>query len=179
MSNFLFRGAIAVFGLGALYLGSSQNARSDDWGCKVILCLSNPGGATQYAQCRPPVQKLWRWLARGKSFPTCSSAGFESSRPRYEPYYCNDGYRLTVSYADRRRVVSCVSTSAQAVNSILCKHRSEQLRNDDGLFVDAKWHYEKGYRQCMGHKTARPLVREKPNYIDVTIDGVGKQRVWF
>ncbi|WP_071630300.1 hypothetical protein [Brucella cytisi] len=179
MSNFLFRGAIAVFGLGALYPGSSQNARADDWGCKVILCLSNPGGPTQYAQCRPPVQKLWRWLARGKSFPTCSNAGFESSHPRYEPYYCNDGYRLTVSYADRRRIVSCVSTSAQAVNSILCKHRSEQLRNDDGLFVDAKWHYEKDYRQCMGHKTARPLVREKPNYIDVTIDGVGKQRVWF
>ncbi len=66
MSNFLFRGAIAVFGLGALYIGSSQNARADDWGCKVILCLSNPGGATQYAQCRPPVQKLWWWLARGK-----------------------------------------------------------------------------------------------------------------
>ncbi len=143
MSKFLFRGAIAVFGLGALYLGSSQNARADDWGCKVILCLSNPGGATQYAQCRPALQKLWRWLARGKSFPTCSSAGFESSRPRYEPYYCNDGYRLTVSYADRRRVVSCVSTSAQAVNSSLCKHRSEQLRNDDSLFVDAKWQYEK------------------------------------
>jgi len=75
--------------------------------------------------------------------------------------------------------VSCVSTSAQAVNSSLCKHRSEQLRNDDSLFVDAKWQYEKGYRQCMGHKTARPLVHEKPNYIDVTIDGVGKQRVWF
>jgi hypothetical protein len=31
----------------------------------------------------------------------------------------------------------------------------------------------------MAYTISRPLIREKPRYIDVTIEGVGKQRVWF
>ena len=179
MNSFLFRGAIAVFGFGSLYLGSGQNARADDWGCQVILCLSNPGGPMQYAQCRPPVQKLWSWLARGKSFPTCSGVGFQSTRPRYEPYYCENGYHLVVSFADRNRKASCVSTSRQVVKNSLCRHDRDMPLSYIERLASARWQLEGGQRQCVGYATARPLVREQPNYIDVTIEGVGKQRVWF
>ncbi|MEJ5021158.1 hypothetical protein WH297_15670 [Ochrobactrum vermis] len=179
MNSFLFRGAVAAFGFASLYLSSDQNARADDWGCTVILCLSNPGGPTQYAECRPPVQKLWRWLARGKSFPSCNGAGFQYSRPRYDPFYCKDGYRLTVAYTGRGREASCVSMTTQVVSRILCRHNRDGLGNDDRVIVDARWRSENGYLQCVGNTTARPRVREKPNYIDVTIDGVGKKRVWF
>lgn len=46
-------------------------ARADDWGCQVILCLSNPGGPEQYGECVPPVEKLWAALRHGDPFPTC------------------------------------------------------------------------------------------------------------
>jgi hypothetical protein len=47
-------------------------ALADDWGCEVLLCLANPQGPTAVAECRPPIQKLWRHLARGRAFPTCT-----------------------------------------------------------------------------------------------------------
>ncbi|MBB3913360.1 hypothetical protein GGQ65_000629 [Rhizobium fabae] len=31
----------------------------------------------------------------------------------------------------------------------------------------------------MGYPTARPNVRSQPHYVDVTIDGAAKQRVWY
>lgn len=54
----------------------SHQAKADDWPCEALLCLSNPGGATQYSQCVPPMQELWQWLSQpGHSFPQCPSAG--------------------------------------------------------------------------------------------------------
>lgn len=179
MNSFLFRSLMAVLSFGPSYLNSGQNAHADDWGCQVILCLSNPGGPMQYAECRPPVQKLWRWLARGKSFPTCSGVGFQSSRPHYDPLYCSDGYRLTVTSSDKAREAACVSTSRQIVNKSLCRHDRDWPRNSNEQITAAQWQSENGQPQCTGYVMARPLVREQPNYIDVTIDGVGKQRVWF
>ncbi|MEX3916428.1 hypothetical protein AB4Y43_09355 [Paraburkholderia sp. BR10872] len=46
-------------------------ARADDWGCQVILCLSNPGGPEQYGKCVPPIERLWAALRDGDPFPTC------------------------------------------------------------------------------------------------------------
>lgn len=89
MKGLFFRMIIAASGFVSLYTISERSARADEWGCQVILCLSNPGGPTQYGECRPPVEKLWRWLAKGRSFPTCAGVGFQTSRPLYEPYYCN------------------------------------------------------------------------------------------
>lgn len=42
-----------------------------DWGCTVMLCLGDPRGATAEPACRPPIKKLWRELAKGRSMPTC------------------------------------------------------------------------------------------------------------
>ncbi|KAH0445329.1 hypothetical protein KCU90_g401, partial [Aureobasidium melanogenum] len=46
-------------------------AHADDWGCQVLLCLSNPGGPEEYSECVPPVEKLWTALRHGDPFPTC------------------------------------------------------------------------------------------------------------
>ena len=45
-------------------------AHAQDWGCQVLLCLANPGGPTQYAECVGPISKLWDALRRGNAFPT-------------------------------------------------------------------------------------------------------------
>ncbi|PAK12560.1 hypothetical protein CJO66_22135 [Burkholderia ubonensis] len=52
----------------------SNVARTDDWGCQVRLCLSNPGGPEQYAECVPPIERLWAALRDGDAFPTCDLA---------------------------------------------------------------------------------------------------------
>jgi hypothetical protein len=48
-------------------------ARAVD-GCLVLLCLAAPSWRA-IPQCVPPVQQLFRDLARGKPFPTCSMSG--------------------------------------------------------------------------------------------------------
>jgi hypothetical protein len=60
--------AAAVTLAGSLLWAADANA--SEWGCKVVLCLSNPGGPTEYSECRPPIEKLWKHLAKGGSFPT-------------------------------------------------------------------------------------------------------------
>lgn len=54
-------------------------ARSD-WGCEVLMCMSNPNGSTAVNECRPPMDRLWRELARGNSFPTCTLNNGSNSR---------------------------------------------------------------------------------------------------
>lgn len=51
-----------------------------DWGCEVLMCLSNPNGATAVNACVPPMQRLWRHLSRGGKFPTCTMSNGQDSR---------------------------------------------------------------------------------------------------
>lgn len=48
-------------------------AHADDWGCQVLLCLSNPDGPEQYSACVSPIERLWVALRHGDPFPTCDS----------------------------------------------------------------------------------------------------------
>lgn len=61
-----------------------------DWGCEVLMCLANPNGPTAVSECRPPIERLWRHLARGHSFPSCNMAsgpnGSSYARPTYSLY---------------------------------------------------------------------------------------------
>ena len=81
----------------ACFIGTSvitpSLAHADDWGCQVILCLSNPGGPEQYAECLPPIEKLWRALRHGDPFPTCDfgaggSQGTSASNTFASAAYC-------------------------------------------------------------------------------------------
>lgn len=39
----------------AVSAGVAAPAHAQDWGCQVLLCLANPGGPTQYAECVGPI----------------------------------------------------------------------------------------------------------------------------
>ena len=67
-----------VLGL-AVSAGVAAPAHAQDWGCQVLLCLANPGGPTQYAECVGPITQLWNALRRGSAFPTCSGASASTS----------------------------------------------------------------------------------------------------
>lgn len=53
--------------------GSADLTKDGVYGCAVILCLANPNGWGSVAECKPPVKKLFRNLAKGKGWPNCSS----------------------------------------------------------------------------------------------------------
>jgi hypothetical protein len=63
----------AALSAAALLLGTSPPALALD-GCLVLLCLAAPSWRA-IPQCVPPITQLWRDLARGRAFPSCSMAG--------------------------------------------------------------------------------------------------------
>lgn len=78
---------------GLVAVGVPQPAFASDWGCQVVLCLATPGSPTTYAECVPPVTKLWNVLAMGGSFPTCTGVGIRTRETKH-------GYNLTVTRGD-------------------------------------------------------------------------------
>ena len=53
---------------GVLVVGtamSSQQARADQWGCEVLLCMSNPAGPEAVSQCAPPMERFYSVLVNG------------------------------------------------------------------------------------------------------------------
>lgn len=179
MKTSLVPALVAATSLAAFSLGFDSKAQASEWGCQVILCLSNPGGPTQFAECRPPIHKLWRHLAKGRSFPACSGVGFQSSRPGYEPYYCNEGFSLAGSFGPEGQSATCVSTSVQPVDVRHCSTGSGNSWDGQGAVVSPRWQRVDGRFQCVAQILTRPNIRAQPRYIDVTIEGAGRQRVWF
>lgn len=57
------------------------------WGCEVLLCLSNPNGPKAVSECVPPIDRLYRHLRKGHSFPKCPQAGPGNyAQPVMNPY---------------------------------------------------------------------------------------------
>jgi hypothetical protein len=67
-------------------------AHADDWGCQVILCLSNPDGPEQYSECVPPIEKLWNALRHGDPFPTCDFGAGGSQGTLATNTFASSGY---------------------------------------------------------------------------------------
>src|SRR5690606_14069569 len=75
----------------ALFLASvGTSANASDYGCTVLLCLSNPAGPKAVSECVPPIDRLFRDLRKGRSFPSCDMAtgpgGRSYARQVYDPY---------------------------------------------------------------------------------------------
>lgn len=165
--------ALAMIGSGAIVDAAVFSAKASDWGCEVILCLANPGSPTEYSACVPPIKKLYSHLAKGGSFPTCSGAGFSSSKPRYEPYECKAGYKLVRSSdVDGNFRATCQSETITRLPTHEClAGRDTPPRG--------QWHVIDGKRVCGIYEQVTPDRREKPNYIDVNIEGSGTKRIWY
>lgn len=179
MRNLLASAFFAASAVVPSYLIFGSHALADDWGCQVILCISNPGGPTQYGECGPPIHKLWNELAKGHPFPTCKSVGVRTSPPGYEPYSCNPDHRLIRRYGVRGQEASCISRSPQRVDDIFCSYSDDLDPSTHGVVTSASWRRLNGQLECFGHVTARPTLRERPQYMDVTVDGRVTQRIWY
>jgi len=72
-----------------------------DCRCEVLLCVFNPGGATDYPACVPSITKLWKRLSLGDAFPTCTNGGVSKTKVNN----LKDPARrsVTMTYDDGRR----------------------------------------------------------------------------
>ena len=61
----------SLFVLGILF-STAAAARADEFGCTVLLCLSNPAGWTTVSECRAPIQKMLQIL-RGRGSFVCDT----------------------------------------------------------------------------------------------------------
>ena len=63
---------------------------ASDTGCKIVLCVSNPGGARQYAECHKPIDVLENCLKHHKPIPKCNEANASFGRQFF--YTCEEAY---------------------------------------------------------------------------------------
>lgn len=71
-----------AFAVAAALLAPAAPAHADDWGCKVLVCLSDPRGPETETACVPPIERLWSALRHGDPFPSCD---FNSSHTDLPP----------------------------------------------------------------------------------------------
>lgn len=100
--------ALPVAGLFAATV--PQPALASDWGCQVVLCLATPGSPTQYAECVPPITKLWKVLATGGSFPTCTGVGVSTAKIKH-------GYALSITRPDGVAAQYTINTRSETITS--------------------------------------------------------------
>jgi hypothetical protein len=76
-------------------------AHASEMGCKIVLCLSNPGGSRQFQECHEPMNVLQRCIRRHKPWPKCNEAqaqyGVEEFQSCEESY--GKDYRLRTTYS--------------------------------------------------------------------------------
>jgi len=173
--------------------GQAANAE-EDWGCQVLLCLSDPRGPTTESECRPPIHKLWRHLAKGRPFPSCVLAGSASNgtgsfaRLVHDPYDpCPEGLVPAGGYVAQsessshrqwRRLPYNWSNMGQSYNDD-DSNRNQGRRACVGKAIGS---YSVGtssddYVQVTVYDKVVWQPRHNPRAIDVFIDGKLHQRV--
>jgi hypothetical protein len=176
----------------AVLAGSALPAQASDYGCRVLLCLANPAGPMAVSECVPPIRQLYRDLARGRAFPSCTmasapgaSAGQSWAQHGISHYdACPTGTTAlgagihAVTQSDRDTIYTGIGSG-------------DQLDAQDGL----------GQKICVGRQVGRTRVSvdrgdstatvsarvydsivvqnpvTQPNYIDVYVDSAFSHRV--
>ena len=107
-------GATLMLLIGALL--ASAPARAVD-GCLVLLCLAAPSWRA-VPQCVPPVQQVFKDLAKGKPFPSCSMSGAGNSANHAwssAPAFCPPQYTRVID-AESGPIYQCDYGGAVSVS---------------------------------------------------------------
>ena len=90
----------------AVLLLSGTGAEASEYGCQVLLCLSNPQGPMAVQQCVPPIQKFLQEQAKKppEPFPQCEEAqGQAGVQKGVNPYdACPAG---TLAFAEGKKAI--------------------------------------------------------------------------
>ena len=146
-------------------LFAASNARADNFGCTVMLCLVSPGGPMQFAECRPTIKKLYNILYNRGSFPSCQEAEGNglTTKKGTEPWVpCADGYDT---------VTDDVNLGVDSMSMRVC-------RKVVG-YREVKSHGE-GIRKIPVYDQYNQQMRPEPHYVEVWHEGAQKgERFWY
>lgn len=160
----------------ALFLASvGTSANASDYGCTVLLCLSNPAGPKAVSECVPPIDRLFRDLRKGRSFPSCDMAtgpgGRSYARQVYDPY---DPCPAPLKPAPRGSVVAQGAPNPDArprgfrngshMYQLTARPQVSEPRDNEMRFFGA------GPRACVGEPVGQYQVGDyNDNYYTVTV----------
>lgn len=154
----LVLGAIAAFVSPALAVD----------GCLVLLCLAAPSWRA-IPQCVPPVKQVFRDLARGRPFPSCSMAGGGNGANHQwasAPAYCPEQYQLRFG-GESGPVYGCAYSGAVSVtiDGALWARTWWQPGGDNGSPSSRRSRRPSSARTTPGSTTTMPrgLRRDHPN----------------
>lgn len=183
----LFSGIAAAL-CSSFSFAPANAGQSSDFGCQVLLCLSNPGGPTQFAECVLPITKLYQQLAKGKPFPTCTMSGGAGSNgqiassPRYgtQPYEdCPAGYVAESVFIGKRTGDICYRDkmlSELGGAGYQLKQGESYVIN--GVAVDNLDTADLSLPGVMVRQRVNAALRAQPNYIEYTLNGETKRSWW-
>ena len=178
-----------------------ETASADDWGCEVLLCLSNPSGPTAVEQCKPPIQRLWDHLRHGHEFPTCDMAKSDKGRsfakqgfnhydmcPLGTQALANGEHAVeetTLKHVGLFPRTAVAGTVQMGIGngdgySIGNRYRGPQAKACVGTKMGVTWHSDDGrshYSVTIYDRIVTLSPHSSPNIIDVYINDAFYQRV--
>lgn len=170
---------------------SAPAVMADDYGCTVLLCLSNPNGPKAVAECVSPIDRLYRDLKKGRPFPHCdlaSTPGHKSEAVTGRNFFddCPAGtstlpageFALNVQSTQIYQGIGSGSDGYAGGTQKICVAQpagqtTMGIPATDG-FSDVQTVPVGIYRQIVPMNPAG-----SPNYIDVMIDGKRYTRVRY
>lgn len=117
MNRYLSKSLVAM-SLGLLGLTHTPKAEALD-GCKLLLCLA--GNWSAIPLCVPDVRQLFRDLARGRPFPSCSMSGggnFASNNWISPSFNCPLQYTIWGLDNDGNRVITGCQYNAYITTTV-------------------------------------------------------------
>ncbi len=180
----------------------AKTAIANDWGCEVLLCLSNPKGPSAVEECKPPIQRLWDHLRDGHEFPTCDMAKSDKGRS-----YAKQGFNFFDPCPPGTRALARDEIAIQRakINPVSFSNRDSAsgpifvgIGDGQGYLPWNRYDHRARMKTCVGNKigvtwrsndgrTRYPVTiydgiktlepHSSPNIIDVFINDTFYQRV--
>jgi hypothetical protein len=139
-------------------------AGADEYGCKVLLCMSNPNGPKAVSECVPPINKLLSDMTKPNfSWPRCKAAEASGARivptnERHEP--CPKDYAEipegvpAIKKADYDKATHPTQWINHSENKYL-KWIYPLYFSTNGGNTDSSWRLPEGYVVCVRGGTGK------------------------
>lgn len=151
-------------------------AAQADWACEVALCISNPAGPMAVSECRPPIQRLYRHLARGGSFPLCRSADGYVNFTRYGVEFqeeCPSGTRTVYLNHDDRGGALRGTRHCETFQPV--ENRFPRYGDNGENF---EWRVIDGRRVYGQVILTQAPIRQQPRFLEYVVEGDAR-RLWW
>lgn len=171
---------------------SAPSAVADDYGCTVLLCLSNPNGPKAVSECVSPIDRLYNDLRKGRPFPHCDLASTSDHK--------------SAAVTGRNYFDDCpAGLSALPAGDFALDQKSNHLYQGIGSGADG-WSTGASQKICVAQPSGQTTIgmqasdgsgemqnipvgiykqiivmnpASSPNYIDIMIDGKRYTRVRY